>query len=131
MPLPFLSLVAEVFKYLFVFSRAGSSLLGRLSLAAAGGCGGWAPRSGGFSRGAQALGVPARWSQLAGLSSLAELPRGMGDFPGTGIGLLSSAMAGRFFTPGPPGKSLRWQNLSEAKTLRLPEAMSLGHKAKG
>ena len=70
MPLPFLSLVAEVFKYLFVFSRAGSSLLGRLSLAAAGGCGGWAPRSGGFSRGAQALGAPARWSQLAGLSSL-------------------------------------------------------------
>ena len=75
---------------------------------------------------------PRLWARrLDGLSSLAELPRDMGDFPGTGIGLLSSAMAGRFFTPGPPGKSLRWQNLSEAKTLRLPEAMSLGHKAKG
>ena len=49
---------------------------------------------------------------------------------GTGIGLLSSALAGGFLITGPPGKSLRWQDLPEAKTLRLPGAMSLGHKAK-
>ena len=120
------SLGAEVCKYLFIFSRAGSSLLGGLSLAAASG-GHFPVVEGGLLVPGASLVERRLWAcQLCGLSLLDELPRGMGDFPRTGIRLLSSAMAGRFLTTVPPGKSLQWQNLSEAKTLRLPEAMSLG-----
>ena len=36
----------------------------------------------------------------------AQLPCGMWDLPGPGFELMSPALAGRFLTPGPPGKSL-------------------------
>ena len=66
----------------------------------------------------QCVGFPLRWFLLLGsmgfmvhgLSScgiLAQLPSGMWDLPGLGIKPVSPALAGGFFTTGPPGKSQR------------------------
>ena len=43
--------------------------------------------------------------RLTGRSAWASLPRGMWSLPGQGIEPVSPALAGRFFTAGPPGKS--------------------------
>ena len=39
---------------------------------------------------------------LSGYGKEAQLPRGMWNFPRSGIKLMSPALAGRFFTTGPP-----------------------------
>ena len=82
----------------------------------------WAPRCGGFSCcGALALGVPASVVAARGLSSCsmralghagfsscgvrAWLLCGMWDLPGPGIEPMSPALADRFLTTVPPGKS--------------------------
>ena len=84
-------------------------------------CGARASHRGGFSRcGAQALGsrasvVVARGLSSCGLRALehslsscgaqALLLRGMWDLPRPGIEPMSPALAGRFLTTAPPGKS--------------------------
>ena len=70
--------------------------------------------------GARALGARASVLVACGLSSCgsralerrrsscgawAQLPRGMWDLPGPGIEPMSPALAGRFLTTAPPGKS--------------------------
>ena len=91
-------------------------------------------RCGGFSCcGAQALGTQASavvarglsncgpWALQRRLSSCgarASLPHGMWDLPRPGLELVSPALAGRFLTPEPPGKSLNCKlffNLSHTK----------------
>ena len=102
------------FIYLFIFGCVGSSLLhaGFLQLLRAGAtlcCGAWASHCGGFSccraqaLGARASVVVAR--RLSSCGSRAQLLRGMWGLPGPGLEPLSPALAGRFLTTAPPGKS--------------------------
>ena len=89
------------------------------------GCGARASHCGGFSRcGARALGVQASVAVARGLSSglralecrlsccgsRAWLLRGMWDIPGPGLEAVSPALAGRFLTTVPPGKSQQYMN---------------------
>ena len=86
----------------------------------------WASHCGGFSRcGAQTLGAQAsvveahRLSsyligdpRVHGLQSLwAQLPNGVWDLPRPGNKPVSPALAGRFITTGPPGKTLCFYSL--------------------
>ena len=83
-----------------LLQRAGATL--RCS-ARASHCGGFS-----FCR-ARALGTRASVVVARGLSSCgarAQLLHGMWDLPGPGLEPLSPALAGRFFTTAPPGKSL-------------------------
>ena len=114
------------FIYLFIFGCVGSSLLcpGFLQLRRAGAtlcCGTRASHCGGFSCcGARALGMWASVVVECGLSSCgsralerrlsscgarAQLLHGMWDLPGPGLEPVSPALAGRFLTTVPPGKS--------------------------
>ena len=112
--------------YLFIYGCIGSSLLhAGFSLVAASGsfssfqC--EASHCGGFSCcGAQALGAWASavvacrlsscgsWAlgrRLSRCGTRAQLLRGMWDLPGPGLEPVSPALAGRFLTTVPPGKS--------------------------
>ena len=91
---------------LFIFGCIGSSLLHRLSLVVA---------SGGYSS-LRCAGFLFLWlllmrstgSRHASFSSCgtrAQLLRGMWDVPGPGLEPMSTALAGRFSTTAPPGKS--------------------------
>ena len=112
--------------YLFIFGCIGSSLLhaGFLQLCGARvtlHCGAQASHCGGFSGcRAQALGmwasvVVARGFSSCGLwalerrlsccSARAQLLHGMWDLPAPGLEPMSPALAGRFLTTVPPGKS--------------------------
>ena len=87
-------------------------------------CSVWASHCGGFSCcRARALGARASVVVAHGLSSCgsralehrlsscgaqAQLLRGMWDLPGPGLEPVSSALAGRFLTTVPPGKSLTY-----------------------
>ena len=116
----------NLFIYLFVFGCFGSSLLrvGFLQLQRAGAtlrCGAWASHCGGFfCCGAWALGAGASVVVARGLSSCgsralerrlsscgawAQLLCVMWDLPGPGLEPVSPALAGRFLTTVPPGKS--------------------------
>ena len=64
-------------------------------------CGAWASHCHDFSCGAPALGQ----SGLGSCGPQASLPHGMWNLPGPGIEPVSSPVAGRFLTTGPPGKS--------------------------
>ena len=85
----------------------------RLSLVAVSGatlpCGARASHCGGFSCcGARALGTWASVVVARGLSSCgtwAQLLCGMWDLPGPGLEPVSPALAGRFLTTAPPGKT--------------------------
>ena len=94
--------------YLFIFACVGSLLLctGLLWLRRAGAtpcCRGWASHCGGFSCcGAQAQGHTG----FSSCGTQAHLPHGIWNLPGPGIKPMSLALAGKFLTPGPPGKSL-------------------------
>ena len=101
------------FIYLFIFGCVGSSLLrpGFLQLQRSGAtlhCSAWT-YCGGFSCcGARALGARASVVVACGLSSCgsrAQLLRGMWDLPRPGLEPVSPALAGRFLTTTPPGKS--------------------------
>ena len=113
--------------YLFIFGCVGSLLLraGFFQLRRAGAtlrCGARASHCGGFSCcGARALGARASVVVARGLSSCgsqalerrlsscgtrASLLHGMWDLPGPGLEPVSPALAGRFLTTAPPGKSL-------------------------
>ena len=114
------------FIYLFIFGCVGSSLLcaGFLQLRRAGAtlhCGVCASHCSGFSccaapsMGAQASVVVARGLSSCGSRALecrlssygagAQLLRSMWDHPGPGLEPVSPALAGRFLTTAPPGKS--------------------------
>ena len=114
------------FIYLFIFGCIGVFVAARgLSLVAGEQallcCGAQASHCGGFSCcGARTLGVQASVVAARGLSSCgsravesrfsscgarAYLLRGMWDLPGPGIEPTTSALAGRFLTTAPPGKS--------------------------
>ena len=60
-----------------------------------------ASHCGGFSCEAWALGCEG----LSSCDARAYLPRGVGDLPGPRMEPVSAALAGRFLTSGPPGKS--------------------------
>ena len=65
-------------------------------------CSEWASYCGGFSCcGAQALVCKG----FSSCSTQAQLPFGLWDLPRLGIKPVSPALAGRFLTTGPPGKS--------------------------
>ena len=65
-------------------------------------CGAWAPHCSGFSsHRARALG-----HQLNSHCSPASLPHSMWDLPGSGLGPVSPALAGGFFTPESPGEPI-------------------------
>ena len=105
--------------YLFIFGCVGSSLLhaGFLQLRRVGAT----LHCSGFScHGAQDLGARASVAVARGLSSCgsqalerrlrtcgawASLLRGMWDLPGPGLEPVSPALAGRFLTTAPPGRS--------------------------
>ena len=89
----------------FVFGHAGSLPLhaGRLSLAVKAGAAHWSRCSGCFCRGARA---PAQG--FGGCGAWPQLPWSMWTLPRPGRALGSPALAGRFLTTGPPGKSQRY-----------------------
>ena len=100
--------------YLFIFGCAGSSLLrtGFLQLQRAGAtlrCGARASHCGGFSCcRARALGMRVSVivaHRLSSCGAWAQLLRGMWDLPGPGLEPVSPALAGRFLTTVPRGKS--------------------------
>ena len=108
----------NLFIYLFIYGCVGSSLLcsSFLQLGGAGAtlhCGTQASHCGGFSCcGAQALSVRAQQLWLAGSRVQAQqlwrtgsVAPGMWDLPGPGVEPVSPALAGRFLTIAPPGKS--------------------------
>ena len=116
----------NLFIYLFIVGCVGSSLLRAdfLQLRQVGAtlrCSAWASHCSGFSCcGAQALGARTSVVVARGLSSCgswalehrlsscgarAQLLRGMWDLPGPGLEPMSPALAGRFLTTAPPGKS--------------------------
>ena len=105
----------NLFIYLFIFGCVGSLLLrtGFLQLWRVGAtlcCGARASHCSGFSCcGVWALGMLASVVVARGLSSCgtqAQLLCGMWDLPGPGIEPVSLALAGRFLTTAPPGKSV-------------------------
>ena len=100
---------------------AGSSLplMGFSLVAARGGaplrCSAWASHCGGFSCcraravrrvGFSSCGFGALEHRLSSCGTWVLLPRGMWDLPGPGIEPVSPALAGRFFTSGPPRKPI-------------------------
>ena len=103
------------FIHSFIYGCVGSLLLltDFLQLRRAGAtlqCSARASHCNGFSCcGAWALGAQASVVVACRLSSCgarAQLLRGMWDLPGPGIKPMSPALAGRFLTTAPPGKSL-------------------------
>ena len=112
-----------IYLFIYFFGCVGSSLLraGFLKLRRAGAtlrCGAWASHCGGFSCcGAQALGARASVvvarrlraraleRRLNSCDAQAYLLCSMWDLPGPGIEPMSPALAGRFLTTAPPGKS--------------------------
>ena len=96
------------FIYLFIFGCVGSSLLRGVfpQLRRAGAtllCGARASHCGGFS-------LRSTGSRRTGFSSCgtqAQLLRSMWDLPRPGLKPVSPALAGRFLTTVPPGKSLK------------------------
>ena len=106
------------FLILFLAALVLSSLLfaGFLQLRQAGAtlhCGAWASYCGGFSRcqhGLQACGLSTCGTQalecrLSSCGAWAQLLYGMWDLPRPGIEPVSPALAGKFSTTAPPGKS--------------------------
>ena len=110
-----------------MFGCVGSSLLhaGFLQLWRAGAtlrCGARASHCGGFfccrawalgvqasvvvARGLSSCGSRALERRLSSCGARAQLLRGMWDLPGPGLEPVSPALAGRFLTTVPPGKSL-------------------------
>ena len=104
----------NLFIYLFIFGCIVSSLLctGLLQLQQAGAtlcCDAWASHCSGFSCcGAWALGAQPSVVVACGLRSCgtrAQLLHGTWDLPGSWLKPMPPALAGRFLTTAPPGKS--------------------------
>ena len=74
--------------------------------------------------------MDSRMLRLSNCSSQVQLPWGMWDLPVPGIGPVSPALAGRFLTTGPPGKScsknfkIKWSPI-EAKTVHMADALQI------
>ena len=118
---------------LFIFGWAGSSLLhvGFLQLWREGAtlcCSARAPHCSGFSccrawalgswasvvvaHGVSSCGSRALERRLSSCGARAQLLCGMWDLPGPGIEAVSPALAGRFLTTAPPGKSQAAKSLN-------------------
>ena len=74
--------------------------------------------------------MDSRMLRLSNCGSQAQLPWGMWDLPAPGIGPMSPALAGRFLTTGPPGKSpnknfkIKWSPV-EAKTVHMADVLQI------
>ena len=80
-------------------------------------CGARASHCSGFSCcRALALGACALECRLSSCGTRAYLLHGMWDLPGPGLEPVSPALAGRFLTTAPPGKSLSTQFWCESKS---------------
>ena len=117
-----------IYLFIFIFGCVGSSLLhlGFLQLQRVGAtlrCGARASPYGGFSCCAVwALGMRASVvvaHELSSCGAWAQLLRGMWDLPGPGLKPMSPALAGRFLSTAPPGKSLVFYFKALIKFLQL------------
>ena len=106
-----------IFTYLFIFGSAGSSLLHRLFSSCGeqglhSSCSAWASHCSVFCCGVKLLGCVGfstcvSWALETMFNSCgagAQLLCSMWDLLGSGIKLVTPALAGRFFTTEPPGK---------------------------
>ena len=141
-----------LFIYLFIFGCVGSSLLhtGFLQFRRAGAslrCIVRASHCGGFSccraralgaraavvvaRGLSSCGSRALECRLSSCGAQAQLLRGMWDLPGPGLEPVSPALAGRFLTTVPPGKSWEGSKFDVYCVLintKRPKSSQLHHK---